>query len=63
MDFKKMVADRHAYASAWKERTGGKVLGYFETYFPEEVAYAAGVLPVRLLAEHEPDIISDKWIY
>ena len=63
MDFKKMVADRHEYAKIWKERTGGKVLGYFETYFPEEVAYAAGVLPVRLLAEHEPDIISDKWIY
>ena len=63
MDFKKMVADRHEYAAAWKARTGGKVLGYFETYFPEEVAYAAGVLPVRLLAEHEPDLISDKYIY
>jgi len=63
MDFKKMVADRHEYAKAWKARTGGKVLGYMETYFPEEVAYAAGVLPVRTLAEHEPDIKSDKWIY
>jgi benzoyl-CoA reductase subunit C len=63
MDFKKMAADRHEYAKAWKERTGGKVIGYFETYFPEEIAYAAGALPVRLLAEHEPDIISDKWVY
>jgi benzoyl-CoA reductase subunit C len=58
-----MIADRHEYARAWKKRTGGKVLGYFETYFPEELAYAAGILPVRLLAEHEPDILSDKWIY
>ncbi|MDR3294375.1 MAG: 2-hydroxyacyl-CoA dehydratase, partial [Clostridiales Family XIII bacterium] len=63
MDFKKMVKDRHEYARAWKARTGGKVLGYFETYFPEEIAYAAGMLPVRILAEHEPDDISAVWIY
>ncbi|MDR0309957.1 MAG: 2-hydroxyacyl-CoA dehydratase [Acidobacteriota bacterium] len=63
INFKKMVVGRHAYAKAWKERGGGKILGYFETYFPEEIAYAAGVLPVRILAEHEPDLISDKWIY
>ena len=63
MDFKKLIAGRHDYARAWKKRTGGKVVGWFETYFPEELAYAAGLLPVRILAEHEPDIISDKWIY
>lgn len=63
MDFKKMVQSRHEYARAWKERTGGKVIGYFEPYFPEEIAYAAGLLPVRILAGHEPDDISDKWIY
>ena len=63
MDFKALVENRHNYARAWKERTGGKVLGFFETYFPEEIAYAAGVLPVRILAEHEPDNLSDKWIY
>lgn len=63
MDFKKMVADRHTYSRAWKERGGGKILGYFEPYFPEEIAYAAGVLPVRVIAEHEPDLLSDKWIY
>ena len=63
MDFKALVENRHEYAKAWKARTGGKVLGYFETYFPEEIAYAAGVLPVRMLARHEPDVISDKWVY
>ncbi len=61
--FKKMIADRHEYAKAWKERTGGKVIGWTEPYFPEEIAYAAGMLPVRILAEHETDIISDKWMY
>jgi len=63
MDFKKMLTDRHEYAVKWKEKTGGKVLGYFEPYFPEEIAYAAGILPVRVMAEHEPDAISSKWIY
>ena len=43
--FKKMIADRHEYAKAWKERTGGKVIGWTEPYFPEEIAYAAGMLP------------------
>ena len=32
---------------AWKER-GGKVLGHFQVYFPEELAHAAGVLPVKV---------------
>ena len=63
MDFKAFVKNRHQYAREWKQRTGGKVLGFFDTYFPEELAYAAGVLPVRILADHEPDNISDKWIY
>ena len=29
--------NRHDYARQWKERTGGKVLGYFCTYVPEEI--------------------------
>jgi len=61
--FKEMVEKRHEYAKNWKKRTGGKVLGWFEPYMPEEIAYAAGVLPVRILARREPDFISDKWIY
>ena len=28
----------------WRER-GGKVLGHFQVYFPEELAHAAGMLP------------------
>ena len=63
MDFKALVENRHEYAMDWKRRTGGKVLGWYEPYFPEEVAYAAGVLPVRILARNEPNSISDKWIY
>ncbi len=31
----------------WRER-GGKVLGHFQVYFPEEIAHAAGWLPVKV---------------
>ena len=31
----------------WRE-TGGKVLGHFQVYFPEELAHAAGLLPVKV---------------
>jgi len=31
----------------WRER-GGRVVGHFQVYFPEELAHAAGALPVKL---------------
>lgn len=33
--------------AAWRA-DGGKVLGHFQVYFPEELAHAAGMLPVRM---------------
>jgi benzoyl-CoA reductase subunit C len=61
--FRDLLQHHHDYAGDWKAKTGGKVLGYFCPYLPEEVAYAAGVLPVRLLSEHEPDDVSDRHMY
>jgi len=31
----------------WREN-GGKVVGHFQVYFPEEIAHAAGLLPVKI---------------
>ena len=31
----------------WRER-GGRTLGHFQVYFPEELAHAAGLLPVKV---------------
>jgi benzoyl-CoA reductase subunit C len=31
----------------WRE-AGGKVIGHFQVYFPEEIAHAAGALPLKL---------------
>jgi len=50
--------DRHEYARHWKTETGGKVVGYFCTYVPEEILYAAGILPVRILGTHEPEDVT-----
>jgi benzoyl-CoA reductase subunit C len=61
--FRQVVEERHSYAQEWKARTGGKVIGYLCTYVPEEIIYAAGILPVRILGSHEPQDITDIHIY
>ena len=37
----------HPVARAWREQ-GGKILGHFQVYFPEEIAHAAGMLPLKM---------------
>ena len=45
---REMVEDpTYPTVKAWRER-GGRVVGHFQVYFPEEVAHAAGVLPVKI---------------
>ena len=61
--FAKLLENHHQYARDWKARTGGKVVGYLCPYVAEEVIYAAGVLPVRLLSENEPDDLTDRYFY
>ena len=53
--FRQWHDNRHEYAMEWKKRTGGKVIGTFCTYVPEELIYAAGALPVRILGSHETE--------
>jgi len=61
--FKDWYENRHDYVKKWKERTGGKVIGYFCTYVPEEILYAADILPVRILGSHEPQDVSEPHIF
>lgn len=56
--FHQILADRHGRAQEWN-RSGGKVVGFFCNYTPEEVIYAAGALPVRVLSDPEPPSLSD----
>jgi len=61
--FREWFENRHEYAKKWKEKTGGKVVGYYCTYVPEEILYAAGVLPVRILGSHEPESITRPYLH
>lgn len=61
--FQDVISKRHQYATEWKARTGGKVVGWLCTYSPVELVYAAGLLPVRILGSHDGDRIADRYIY
>ncbi len=61
--FKDVWELRHDYAKDWKRRTGGKTLGCMCTYAPEEMIYAANILPVRILGGHEPPTLATSHIF
>ncbi|MFQ6037108.1 MAG: benzoyl-CoA reductase, bzd-type, subunit N [Candidatus Aminicenantales bacterium] len=61
--FEQWYEERHAYARKWKEKTGGKVVGTFCTYVPEEILIAADILPVRILGSHEPQDVTEPHIF
>jgi benzoyl-CoA reductase subunit C len=61
--FREWIDSRHEYAKAWKGRTGKKIVGYFCTYVPEEILYAADILPVRILGSHEPPTVTEPYIF
>jgi len=60
--FRDAVLRRHDYAREWKARTGGKTVGFLCTYVPEEILYAAEILPVRVLGGHEPQDVTEPYI-
>ncbi len=42
--------DSYPRVRRWlEEHPGGKVLGHFQVYFPEEIAHAVGMLPIKIL--------------
>lgn len=45
--------------SRWRE-AGGKVIGHFQVYFPEEIAHAAGALPFRMRGANVEPLQSDS---
>ena len=53
-EFANIIEHRHEAAKAWKEKTGKPAMGYLCCVFPEEVLFAAGILPVRIVGSDEP---------
>ncbi|TKJ40049.1 benzoyl-CoA reductase, bzd-type, subunit N [candidate division LCP-89 bacterium B3_LCP] len=61
--FQEWYDKRHEYAKDWKQRTGGKVMGCFCSYVPEEMLVAGNILPVRILGSHEPQNVTEPYIF
>ncbi|MFC2059353.1 2-hydroxyacyl-CoA dehydratase, partial [Chloroflexota bacterium] len=61
--FQEVIDNRHEYAKGWKQKTGGKIVGWLCTYVPEEIIHAAGMLPVRMLGSHEQQDVTDSYIF
>ena len=46
--FQELANNSYEYAQQLKEQTSQKIIGYFCSYTPEEIIYAAGALPFRI---------------
>jgi benzoyl-CoA reductase subunit C len=47
-DLRDLVSDAgYPTAGRWRA-AGGKIVGHFQVYFPEEIVHAAGLLPIKL---------------
>ena len=55
--------NRHDYAKDWIKKSGGEVMGCFCSYAPEEIIYAFGLLPHRMLGSHEPQDVTEPHIF
>ena len=52
--FAQFSEDRHQAIKKYKEKTGKKVFGYFCCLSPEEILFAADILPIRITGTGEP---------
>ncbi|MFO7710120.1 MAG: 2-hydroxyacyl-CoA dehydratase family protein [Desulfobacterales bacterium] len=57
--FHQINANPAEYARNWKKKTGGKVVGHFCSYTPQELIVAAGALPYRILSSGADIIHAD----
>ena len=55
------TVEDHTFPTVARWHTqGGKVAGHFQVYFPEEIAHAAGMLPVKIRGAPVDPTISDS---
>ena len=60
--FRRITEDTHAYAKSLKAK-GRLVAGYMCTHVPEEILYAAGIVPVRVLSSHVSQGMTRSYIH
>jgi benzoyl-CoA reductase subunit C len=60
--FREMFETRDSIAAEWKAKSGSKVVGCISTYVPEEIIYAAELLPVEIFGKYETFAKSDVYL-
>lgn len=60
--FRHITENPHEYAKSLKGK-GRLVAGYMCTHVPEEILYAAGIIPVRILSAHESQAMTRSYIH
>ncbi len=59
-EFGNLLSTRHDIAKSWKSRNK-RVVGWTCTYTPEEIMYAADILPVRILGRSKSTRLADAY--
>jgi len=60
--FRHITENPHEYAKALQAK-GHPVAGYMCTHVPEEILYAAGIIPVRILSAHVSQAMTRSYIH
>ena len=60
--FRQITGNTHEYARSLQEK-GTLVAGYMCTHVPEEILYAAGIVPVRVLSAHVSQAMTRSYIH
>lgn len=60
--FQEIRKNRDNILRQMKSETHKRILGYLCTYFPEEIAHAAGIVPVRILGDNRPLVHCDAYL-
>ena len=60
--FRHITENTHEYAKSLQGK-GQRLAGYMCTHVPEEILYAAGIIPVRILSSHESQAMTRSYIH
>src|SRR4030066_272195 len=60
--FRHITENTHDYAKSLQEK-GQRLAGYMCTHVPEEILYAAGMIPVRILSAHVSQAMTRSYIH
>lgn len=60
--FRRITENTHEYAKSLQEK-GQLLAGYMCTHVPEEILYAAGIVPVRILSAHVSQAMTRSYIH